>query len=267
VDLWKVAGALEVPKREFRLATPEECVRVVGYPPGSAPPVGLRDFVSAERGGDGGDGVPNHDSSNQIPFLILGVQKNPRRSSRSTSLTRMKIRGTRGMTARRSPRTRKRTMMPWWTWLEAGTRGRETKRGTDGAGESGCVRAQRMVKEKARKKHSAGQIKGQSFLEVNLLSWFKIVQNLRKVPLYFILLVISRHLLDLSRISSPRSNSRYDIMTLPPGGTRVQFRIKSRPTPRDVALVGGRRCRRRLQNPGRVRPQRWRRSTPRSKGR
>ena len=43
VDFGKVAGYLGVARRKVRLATPAECIDVFGYPPGSMPPVGLRD--------------------------------------------------------------------------------------------------------------------------------------------------------------------------------------------------------------------------------
>ena len=52
VDLRVVASRFGVAKRKVRLATPEECVRIFGYPPGSMPPLGLRGCASlaAKRG-------------------------------------------------------------------------------------------------------------------------------------------------------------------------------------------------------------------------
>ena len=46
VDLRVVASRFGVAKRKVRLATPEECVRIFGYPPGSMPPLGLRGCAS-----------------------------------------------------------------------------------------------------------------------------------------------------------------------------------------------------------------------------
>jgi hypothetical protein len=41
-DLARVASHLEVGRKQLRMATPSECVAVFGYPPGSMPPLGLR---------------------------------------------------------------------------------------------------------------------------------------------------------------------------------------------------------------------------------
>ena len=46
VDLRSVASRFGVARRKVRLATPEECVRIFGYPPGSMPPLGLRGCAS-----------------------------------------------------------------------------------------------------------------------------------------------------------------------------------------------------------------------------
>ncbi len=42
VDDRKLAAIYEVSRKKVRIATPEQCVEIFGYPPGSVPPVGHR---------------------------------------------------------------------------------------------------------------------------------------------------------------------------------------------------------------------------------
>jgi len=58
VDLRLVASHFGVAKRKVRLATPEECVRIFGYPPGSMPPVGLRDCAANAGASSGNAPIP-----------------------------------------------------------------------------------------------------------------------------------------------------------------------------------------------------------------
>ena len=58
VDLRAVASRFGVAKRKVRLATPEECVRIFGYPPGSMPPVGLRDCAANAGASSGNAPIP-----------------------------------------------------------------------------------------------------------------------------------------------------------------------------------------------------------------
>ena len=51
VDLRAVASWFGVARRKVRLATPEECVGIFGYPPGSMPPIGLRGCASLAAAG------------------------------------------------------------------------------------------------------------------------------------------------------------------------------------------------------------------------
>jgi prolyl-tRNA editing enzyme YbaK/EbsC (Cys-tRNA(Pro) deacylase) len=48
VDFAKLGLCLNVKRRKVRLATPDECVNVFGYHPGSMPPTGLRDFADTD---------------------------------------------------------------------------------------------------------------------------------------------------------------------------------------------------------------------------
>ena len=67
VDLRAVASRFGVAKRKVRLATPEECVRIFGYPPGSMPPLGLRDCaVNAANAANAGASSANA----PIPVLM-----------------------------------------------------------------------------------------------------------------------------------------------------------------------------------------------------
>ena len=62
-----MASRFGVAKRKVRLATPEECVRIFGYPPGSMPPLGLRDCaVNAANAANAGASSANA----PIPVLM-----------------------------------------------------------------------------------------------------------------------------------------------------------------------------------------------------